>query len=145
MVPSVRAKLTDVYIQNLKLQSPRIDVWDTLLPSFGIRVGRKRKTFIVMYGNPRRRQVLGHWPTKRLADARNDARAILATPFIKETTKRLTAKDAMNEYVRAIQVRPKTKSEYHRLLAKYLPDKHLAAIQPRDILVITDKLLVDRI
>jgi integrase len=56
--------------------------WDTLLPSFGIRIGARRKTWIIAQrrvGSPHPvRLKLGTWPAMPLADARTKARLLLA-------------------------------------------------------------------
>jgi integrase len=51
---------------------------DTRLASFGIRVGKNRKTWIVIRGKNRTKVSLGHYPAISLADARKRALAALA-------------------------------------------------------------------
>src|SRR5271157_5475965 len=72
----VRAKtvpnLTDLAIRTL----PEGLHLDTRLTSFGIRVGKKRKTWVVIKGKNRTKVALGHYPAISLADARK--RALLA-------------------------------------------------------------------
>jgi integrase len=51
---------------------------DDLLPGFGVTVGKRTKTFFVMYGNKERRiKTFGHYPDKKLKDAREEARQFL--------------------------------------------------------------------
>jgi hypothetical protein len=76
-------KLTDKFIE--RLQPPaegRLEVWDTLVPGLGIRVGISgRKTWNVMFrlpGSPaKHRMTLGTYPLFGLADARQKAREAL--------------------------------------------------------------------
>ena len=71
---AMRLKLTDLTIQKFKHQHPQITYWDTMLPAFGVRVGTRSKTFIVMQGKTRKRQTLGRYPATKLQDAREQAR-----------------------------------------------------------------------
>jgi integrase len=51
---------------------------DDLLPGFGVTVGKRTKTFFVMYGNKERRiKTFGRYPDKKLKDAREEARQFL--------------------------------------------------------------------
>ena len=56
--------------------------WDTLLPSFGIRIGAQRKTWIIARrrsGSPHPVRIkVGTWPSLSLGDARTRGRALLA-------------------------------------------------------------------
>ncbi|OHV58145.1 hypothetical protein LCM4576_08400 [Mesorhizobium sp. LCM 4576] len=77
-----KKKLTDAFIRNVALPAGagRIDYFDTLLPSFGVRVSAKGlKTFFVFdrVGGKLRRMVLGHYVPDAfgLAEARDKARA----------------------------------------------------------------------
>jgi hypothetical protein len=58
----VRLKLTDLSIANLKFQHPQATYWDALLPGFGVRVGSRSKTFVLMQGKTRKRITLGRYP-----------------------------------------------------------------------------------
>jgi len=64
---------TDVSIRNLKNQKTQIDYFDASLPSFGIRVGARLKTWICMHGTPRTREKLGVYPHMPLKIARQQA------------------------------------------------------------------------
>ena len=66
--------LTDLSVRNL----PEGLHLDARLPSFGIRVGKKRKTWIVIKGKNRTKISLGHYPAMSLADARRRAMAELS-------------------------------------------------------------------
>lgn len=72
-------RLTDLAIQKIPF-GPQRRIWDESTPGFGILVGKRRKTFIVMYGKGRRLSTLGHYPDKSLKEARQEARRILASP-----------------------------------------------------------------
>lgn len=67
-------KLTNHRVENLK--APAIAdllVWDESLAGFGLRVGKRRRTWLVQYRDRTgrsRRMKLGRWPTLSLAAAR---------------------------------------------------------------------------
>jgi integrase len=77
-VTHLRAKsvpnLTDLTIRTL----PEGLHFDARLTSFGIRVGKSRRTWIVIRGKNRTKVSLGHYPAVSLADARKRALAALA-------------------------------------------------------------------
>ncbi len=59
------------------------DYWDDILPGFGVRVSQSgRKTYVVRFngGGSRKRVTLGTFPELSLADAREKARQLLASP-----------------------------------------------------------------
>jgi integrase len=72
----MRIKLTDKFVQNVKPEKgEQIDIWDTTVPAFGLRVGALKKTFVVMVrvGGVKRRIALGDYPTLKLGAARTKA------------------------------------------------------------------------
>ncbi len=66
--------LTDISVRALKPSDGQVTYWDTGLPNFGVRVGARRKTFIVLVGEQRTRLSLGVYPSTTLAEARKAAR-----------------------------------------------------------------------
>ena len=93
--------------------------WDETTPGFGVRVGKNRKTWIVMRGQIRQRIRVGHYPRMSLADARKEAKKLL----FEEPTRRpvLTVSEAYDEYKFDVidHKKPNTQVEYKRLLANY--------------------------
>src|SRR3569832_1910023 len=69
--------LTDIVVSKLKPAANRT-YWDDATPGFGIRVGKRAKTWTVMRGVHRDRMTLGHYPALSLSDARTVARMLLA-------------------------------------------------------------------
>ena len=55
--------------------------FDAKTPSFGIRVGKNRKTWIVLKGENRTKVRIGHYPALSLQDARRKALVTLGSPF----------------------------------------------------------------
>jgi integrase len=77
-----KKKFTTQLLDGLKAPSEgQTDVWDTLLPCFGIRVGKKSKSFFVgvrIKRKFRRITLKPPYPALSLAKAREQARAIIA-------------------------------------------------------------------
>jgi integrase len=76
-------KLSDKMLRGLKPPAEgQIDIWDEVLPSFGVRIGKSgRKTFFVgtrIRGKYRRITIQPAFPQLELAEARSRAREIIA-------------------------------------------------------------------
>jgi len=69
--------LTDIAVSKLKATA-NLTYWDNATPGFGIRVGKRTKTWTIMRGVYRDRVTLGHYPALSLADARAEAKRLLA-------------------------------------------------------------------
>lgn len=140
-----RFNFTEPAIRNLR--DPGY-YWDTQVSAFGIAIGRKAKTFIVVQ-NGGRRIKLGRFPDElSIQDARKKARRILyadspnapveaAPPILTLLTQFLDHQ--------ALITRPRTVHEYRRLLnAHFAPRmraKTLERVTAADVLSITDSLL----
>jgi hypothetical protein len=72
------AHLTDISVQRLKFDGTQTTYYDATLPAFGVRIGRRTKTWLVMVGKNRQRKTLGYYPDLSLAKARSEARKLLA-------------------------------------------------------------------
>ena len=111
--------LTDTFIRSV---APGI-YWDSL-KGFGLRVGKTRKTFIVLVASGRRKSI-GVWPHQSLADARREARRLLAErKTLGRTHPTHTAfDDALTAYLSEAErtVRPLTYKLYRRLLKSHYP------------------------
>ena len=77
----MRIKLTPTRVENLKApETGELLAWDKTLPGFGVRVGRRRRTYILQYrfvGRSRRLK-LGTFPALSLSAARAKAAEALA-------------------------------------------------------------------
>ena len=117
-------------------------LWDGSLKGFGLRVGKTRKTFIVLVASGRRKAI-GVWPLVNLATARATARKLLAQKTLGHTHPTHTAfDDAKTDYfshceerIKAGSMKPRTLSDYRRLL-KHFPfgRQSIADVSARDIL-----------
>lgn len=115
----MKTHLTDVVVSRL---TARGTYFDTNLPAFGVRVGKNRKTWIVVRGRERIKTRLGHYPTMSLKDAREAARKMLLEPLLPKTK---TLGEAYAEFKTFIaDLKPRTQADYKRIMDKYfLPIK----------------------
>ncbi len=89
---------------------------DEGLPGFGVVVGRRTKTFFVMYGKDRRTKSIGTWPNMTVKDARLEAAALLSGPAPKKRNTPLEeARDAFLTDCRR-RLRPTTSERYYYAL-----------------------------
>jgi hypothetical protein len=135
------AHLTDVMVSRLRTPGT---YFDETTPAFGIRVGKNRKTWIVIRGTERMRTRIGHYPALSLADARKEARKLLIEPAAK--TGRITFQAAYDAFKadHLAKKKARTQADYQRMLDKYfvpkLGTKKLPAVTYETITNITDKL-----
>jgi integrase len=135
------AHLTDVVVSRLRTPGT---YFDQTTPAFGIRVGKNRKTWIVMRGVDRTRTRIGHYPAVSLSEARKAAKKLLTEAITKAG--RLTFSEAYDafkiEHIAKKKVR--TQADYERMLDKYfipkLGKKKLSEVTYESITEITDKL-----
>jgi integrase len=117
----MRVKLTDYTVQGLRLPEGRAqcDFWDTTLPRFGLRIGKRAKTFMLNVG--KRRVSLGRYPFTSLKEARDKAKRRLALKYLPPASVR--SQDASEWYLEAIksEKRDATLHVYSTYL-KRLPD-----------------------
>jgi len=141
-----RVRLTDITISKLAHQKAQVTYWDESLPAFGVRVGARRKTFIVVM-NGGRRIKLGNYPRKSLKDARREAYLRLGNG--KGDAAALEAEPAGEGVKKFIEIRHatsrmSTRNEQERLLTKHFLSKYknvpLNRITTKNILDVTDSL-----
>jgi integrase len=132
-------KLTDLSVSKLKSEK-QTRYWDAAFPAFGVLVGKRRKTFIIMHGSRRRLRTLGKYPALSLQQARLKAASMLdgsdAFPYAQVPLQ------CIEDYVRQLDAGNRWKAEQERLLRKHFLSKvsDLTAVTKRDILAITDSL-----
>jgi integrase len=129
----MRVHLTDIVVQ--RLQKPG-SYFDETTPGFGIRVGKARKTWVIMRGQIRQRMRIGHYPAVSLAEARKQAKKLLTEAPTRNPA--MSFATAYEDYKLSIaSLRPKTEGEYKRFLDKYfvprIGRKRLAELQYENI------------
>jgi integrase len=113
--------------------------WDDTLPNFGCRVSQGgTKSFVVQHGADRRLITIGRYPVITLADARVEAKRILAELTLGRHRPRTVRWDeALELYLAACEEknRKRTVDAYRRLLNRHFPFKRqqLSEITPEDI------------
>jgi len=125
---------TDKMLKGLKPRaSGQVDVWDAVLPCFGVRVGRKTKTFFVgvRVNGHYRRITLGRYDRLSLKDARDKARDIIndaqsgITPELKKKREANGTFGAVAEaFMTDYASEHRTRGEMQRMINSYLKDWH---------------------
>jgi hypothetical protein len=141
--------LTDLSVRALKPSDRQTTYWDTHLSNFGVRVGRKAKTFILLLGTERRRVTLGRYPAMNLAQARQLCRERMAERTLGRNPPPTTIgfADALSRFF-ATHSRQKHKAstarENARLLNRHFlsrfQDRGLGSVTTADLLHILDGL-----
>lgn len=130
-----KSKLTDISVSKL----PPGMHWDLLLPSFGVRVQKKTRTFIIVRDGGHRHRI-GHYPALGLADAREKARSLMAGA----TTRPGSFPEVVDTYVAlhlAKNCRPSHHQEIERLLRKHFRfTKPIAHVTKNDILEVIEAI-----
>jgi integrase len=139
--PEGRAKpVPNIPFTDLKIQSLQPgEFWDTKLASFGIRVGKNTKTFILKKDN--RRIKLGRYPSITLQDARRKALTLKGSQLNGGTD--LTLGEAIELFYRTHchTYRPSSLYQTQHLLKKLEPlyGKKLGAVTTHDLFAIIDR------
>src|SRR5215467_10373989 len=121
-----RVRLTDITISKLAHQKAQVTYWDESLPAFGVRVGARRKTFIVVM-NGGRRIKLGNYPSKNLKDARREAHLRLGTGRGEAAgVDAEPAGDVVRKFIdiHHAKSRPSSRKEQERLLTKHFLSRY---------------------
>ena len=136
--------LTDISVRGLKGSDKNPKFFDTKTPGFGIRVGLKTKTWIVMRGRNRELVTIGKYPDLSLSVARTEAKKLLSTtPEAKAIDK--TWKDARDEFLED-NYKDSTSRWPHLVKLKLtnhfkkLNHRQLSDIDDTDIRAVLDKL-----
>jgi integrase len=139
--------LTDITIRNLKpVAGRRITYIDKSLKGFGVRVTENgAMSYVLSYGPNRKRVKLGDVGIVKLADARQQAKTILAERQlgIRQPSAATAYQTALDAFLAAKQneCKPRTLYDYKRLLKRHgFGAERLADITPRDIHRTLDKL-----
>jgi integrase len=131
--------LTDLVIKHLKPVAGRqVTYLDRSLKGFGVRVGSKGITYILIYGPNRTRVKLGKVGIVKLADARAKARSILAERQlgIHQPKGHETYAEAVEKFLEGCRTKnkPRTLHDYTRLLNRHgFGAERLSDIAPRDV------------
>lgn len=134
--------LTDIVVSRLKQPGT---YFDKTTPAFAIRVGKNRKTWIVIRGRERSRTRIGHYPDLSLANARKKAMVLLGSVLSREKPSPKFS-ECLEQFfaVHVPTLKPVTQYQIKRVLNKHFasPFKHkrMGEISHEDISKITDEL-----
>jgi integrase len=154
-------KLTDLAVARAKPPaSGRVEIWDAMLPGFGLRISDKgTKSWVVMYRVRRssaglRRATLGRYPVISLAKARERARCIFEAAFdgVDPTEMQLPARDQAPTFDKVAEqfitryAKPKNRGWHRqqvdlaREFAPYWGKRPIDTITRRDVLDVLDRI-----
>lgn len=122
-----------IHFTDLSIRSLREGVYfDDRTPSFGIRVGKNRRTWLVLKGDNRTKVRLGHYPALGLAEARRKALIALGSPF--EPADAPTFPEARQEFLAQDRWKESSQYEIARNLNRYFSwTKTLDKITHQDV------------
>lgn len=111
---SAKRHLTDITVQKL----PEGMWWDESTSAFGLRVGKKTRTFVCVRDGGRK-ITIGRYPSISLQEARKKAKGLLLGVYEKAQDQGYA--EAVERYLRQIQpeLRHKTWAEYQRILKSF--------------------------
>jgi hypothetical protein len=149
----MRRKLAPKIVEHLRTPGPkRMDVWDTVLQCFGVRVSpRGRKTWFVIVRADRRqkRVTIGTYPAISLAEARAEARKVIRDAQLgvlspSQQPPALTLGETAPLFIQ-LYAKPKNRGwkESERLLGKFqgLFVKPLKQIMRSDVVRVLDEIV----
>lgn len=143
-------RLTDIVVRSLPPPERGAKVYpDDQIDGFGVRVSQGgTKAFVLTHGRSRERITLGRYPIVSLADARAEAKRLLAERTLgKHRLQRMSFEDALRLYVTTHLIqktRPITAKGTEALIRNHfgrLKGKSLEDVRAQDITAVTDKLL----
>lgn len=155
-------RLTDTGIANLNPpEEGRVEIWDTIVPGLGVRVGKRRKMFVVMIrlSGRVRRLTIGAFPGLGVSEARARAREIIEQAQngidvvargravaaheakVRENTVASTIKQYIDKYAKRRQRSwLQTKQVLQKYLVKPYGERALSDLTRTDILRVLDDI-----
>ncbi len=138
---SVSKSFSDLTVKKLPIGKH----FDASTPGFGIRVGKSKRTWVVMRGRQRQLIRVGHYPAMSLSEARTKGKQLLAATQLNHD--RVSFEQAYELYKKTQlpQLKARTQSDYTRYLDRYylptLAKRRLDAITSHMLDAITDELV----
>ncbi len=111
--------------------------FDTKTPAFGIRVGKRRRTWIVLKGARSTKLRLGHFPELSLSEARRRALVALGSPHTPSIAPPFP--EALDQFLALDRWKPRSKYEIERTLRRHFHwQKTLDKITHNDVASVID-------
>lgn len=123
---------TDLSVQKL----PEGTHFDTKVTGFGIRVGKNRKTWIVVKGTNRTKVTLGHYPSTSLAEARKLAQEAIVAPTWSKP--RIAFPEALQTFLELPKWRPATASVLKSTTKPFAWKKQVHQITHEDVVKVLE-------
>lgn len=130
----MRKTLTDLAVQKLGEGT----YFDTKTPAFGIRIGKNRKTWLVVKGERRTKVRLGHYPAMSLSEARKRAQIALATRTEERPT--ISFPDALTAFLALKRWRPGSKRVLTSSLRHFSWKRNVDKISQEDVIEALDAI-----
>ncbi len=108
-----RANFTDLLVRSL----PEGTYFDARTPRFGIRVGKHRRTWIVLQGPRSDKKKLGVYPELGLQQARRMALVAIGSPYLPSTAP--TFSEAVDQFLARSHWKPRSKYQITRTLRRH--------------------------
>lgn len=128
-------QLTDLTIKSLK---PGLYL-DKTTPAFGLRVGKNRKTWLVLKGPTRTKVKIGHYPSLSLRDARKKALVALGSPYA--SSEAPSFPDALDQFLALDRWKENSKYQLERNIRRFFKwTKPVDKITHQDVAEIIEKI-----
>lgn len=131
--------LTEISVRALKGSDQYITYYDDTLPAFGLRCGKRSKTWVVLRGKKRERVTIGRYPDLTLAAARAEAKKLLAgepEPRVPRAAYIAARDDFLEEHYRD------STSDWPAIV-KLILNKHFKAFEGKQLADISDADIED--
>lgn len=126
--------LTDLSVQKF----PEGVYFDAKTPGFGIRVGKNRKTWLVVKGERRTKIRLGHYPAMTLSEARKRALVTLGSPMQEKPL--ISFPDALEAFLALPRWRPRSKIVLTSSLRHFTWKRNLDKITHEDVVTALEEI-----
>ena len=133
-----RAKSVPIFTDLLIQKLPEGLHFDTKVKNFGMRVGKGRKTWIVVKGENRTKVILGYYPGTSLAEARKLALDAIRAPTWSKP--RISFPDALQAFLSLSKWRPGTVRVMRSTLKPFTWKKQLHTITHEDVVRILEEI-----
>lgn len=130
-------RLTDLSVRALRGSDTYTTYFDDTLPGFGVRVGKRTKTWLVVRGKTRERLTIGRYPDMALTDARKEAKKLLANDNEPRPIRR-TFREARDEF---LETHYADKGENTKYQVRRSLTRHCTTLEPQQLADIDDQAL----
>jgi len=127
-------RLTEISIRALKAADSYKTYYDDTVPGFGVRVGKRTKTYVVVRGRNRERVSIGKFDEMKLSDARTEAKRLLSS----EPEAKLPPKTFETARTEFIERHYRDKAERTKYNTERLLKRHFKSLEREQLGTIED-------